>query len=342
MDSDWGMRMIQRNSLSMLVKLIVCSISMSAVISAGAAQPATDGAYPNRPVRWIVPFAPGASNDLTARLFASKMSDALGQQFVIDNRGGAGGSIGAQLAAEAAPDGYTLLHANPGPSVNNVIMRRKSPYQVTDFAPVMAIGYTPLWLFAAPKFPANSARELLAYAKSNPGKLTWGSSGNGSSLHIGLALFAAATGLDIVHVPYKGTAPALTDVMSGRVDVMHTTIVSAESQIKSGRIKVLAVAAPQRQAIMPNVPTLAEEGIKNAEATVWFGVQVAAKTPRSIVNLLNMHLNRIQQTPEVQARLDQLGLVKMGGSPEEFGQFIKAETDKLKMLIKTKRIEMMD
>jgi tripartite-type tricarboxylate transporter receptor subunit TctC len=145
-----------------------------------------------------------------------------------------------------------------------------------------------------------------------------------------------------VHVPYKGTAPALTDVMSGRVDVMHTTIVSAESQIKSGRIKVLAVAAPQRQAIMPNVPTLAEEGIKNAEATVWFGVQVAAKTPRSIVNLLNMHLNRIQQTPEVQARLDQLGLVKMGGSPEEFGQFIKAETDKLKMLIKTKRIEMMD
>lgn len=298
--------------------------------------------YPNKPVRWIVPFPPGASNDITARLFAYKMSESMGQQFVIDNRPGAGGSIGAQLAAEATPDGHTLLHANPGPSVNNVIMRRKSPYQLNDFAPVMFIGYSPLLILANPKFAASNGRELVAYAKANPGKLTWASSGNGSSLHIGLALFAAATGLDFVHVPYKGSVPALTDVMSGRVDVMHTTVVSADAQIKAGRVKVLAVAAPARQAVLPNVPTLLEEGIKNAEAMVWFGVQVSAKTPRPIINKLNAEMNRVLQMPDVQARLDQLGLVKAGGTPEEFGVFIKNEADKLSMLIKTKRVEMMD
>ena len=324
------------------LKLLVAAAGMAGFAAVPALAQDAAANYPSKPVRWIVPFTPGASNDITARLFAQKMSELTGQQFVIDNRGGAGGSIGAQMAAEAAPDGHTLLHANPGPSVNNVIMRHKSPYQVTDFAPVFFMGYTPLLILASPKFPANNGRELVSYAKANPGKLTWGSSGNGSSLHIGLALFAAATGLDIVHVPYKGTAPAMTDVMSGRVDVMHTTVVSAEAQIKSGRVKVLAVAAPKRQAVLPNVPTLLEEGIKNAEATVWFGVQVQAKTPRPIINKLNTQMNQILAMPDVQARLDQLGLVKVGGTPEEFGAFIKTEAEKLSMLIKTKRVEMMD
>jgi tripartite-type tricarboxylate transporter receptor subunit TctC len=319
---------------------VACGIAGLMALPALAQGPAA--AYPSKPVRWVVPFTPGASNDITARLFAQKMSEATGQQFIIDNRPGAGGSIGAQLAAEAAPDGHTLLHANPGPSVNNVIMRRKSPYQINDFAPVFFMGYTPLLILASPKFAANNSRELVSYAKANPGKLTWASSGNGSSLHIGLALFGAATGLDIVHVPYKGTVPAITDVMSGRVDVMHTTVVSAEAQIKAGRVKVLAVAAPKRQAILPNVPTLLEEGIKNAEAIVWFGVQVQAKTPRPIINKLNSQMNQIMTMLDVQARLDQLGLVKVGGTPEEFGAFIKTEADKLSMLINTKRVEMMD
>jgi len=303
---------------------------------------AQNTAYPNKPVRWVVPFPPGASNDITARLFAHKMSESMGQQFVIDNRPGAGGSIGAQLVADAAPDGYTLLHANPGPSVNNVVMRRKSPYQMSDFAPVMFIGYSPLIIVASPKFSPNSGRELVAYAKANPGKMTWASSGNGSSLHIGLALFGAATGVNFVHVPYKGTAPALTDVIGARVDVCYTTVVSGDAHIKAGRIKVLAVAAPARQAVLPNVPTLLEEGIKNAEATVWFGVQVSVKTPRPIISKLNAEMNRIMQMPDVQARLDQLGLVKTGGTPGEFGAFIKNEADKLGMLIKTGRVEMME
>jgi tripartite-type tricarboxylate transporter receptor subunit TctC len=328
---------MKRQSLGALAALVLLQVPVAQEVLAQDA-----AAYPARPVRWIVPFPPGASNDITARLFAHKLSEATGQQFVIDNRSGAGGSIGAQLAAEASPDGYTLLHANPGPSVNNVVMRSKSPYRIEDFAPVFFIGYSPLIIVSSPKFGPANGRELLAYAKANPGKLTWASSGNGSSLHIGLALFSAATGINVVHVPYKGTAPALTDVMSGRVDVIYTTVVSGEAHIKAGRIKVLAVAAPERQAVLPNVPTLAEEGIRNAEATVWFGVQVAAKTPRPIINKLNVEMNRAMQMADVQARLDQLGLVKTGGQPEDFGAFIRSEADKLRMLIKTKRVEMMD
>jgi len=320
---------------------LIVALCGSLVAGSALAQ-ATAANYPSKPVRWIVPFPPGASNDITARLFAHKMSEITGQQFVIDNRAGAGGSIGAQLAAEAAPDGHTLLHANPGPSVNNVVMRRKPTYRVSDFAPVMFMGYSPLIIVASPQFAPNNARELIAYIKSNPGKLTWASSGNGSSLHIGLALFGAATGLDFVHVPYKGTAPALTDVISGRVNVVYTTVVSGEAHIKAGRIKILAVAAPERQKVIPQVPTLLEEGVKNAEATVWFGVQVAAKVPRPIINKLNTDMNRIIAMPDVQARLDQLGLVRAGGTPEDFGAFIRTETEKLAMLIKTGRVEMMD
>lgn len=322
--------------------LLAAVAGLSGVFAPAAIAQDVAATYPNKPVRWVVPFPPGASNDITARLFAHKMSESMGQQFVIDNRPGAGGSIGAQLVADAAPDGYTLLHANPGPSVNNVVMRRKSPYQINDFAPVMFIGYSPLIIVASPKFGPSNGRELVAYAKANPGKLTWASSGNGSSLHIGQALFAAATGVDVVHVPYKGTAPALTDVIGGRVDVVYTTVVSGDAHIKSGRIKVLAVAAPARQSVIPNVPTLAEEGIKNAEATVWFGVQVPAKTPRAVINKLNAEMNRVMQMSDVQARLDQLGLVKAGGTTEAFAAFIKSEADKLSMLIKTKRVEMMD
>ncbi len=320
----------------------VVVIGLSSVTAFGAAAQAAGADYPARPVRWIVPFPPGASNDITARLFAQKMSESMGQQFVIDNRPGAGGSIGAQLAAEAAPDGYTILHANPGPSVNNIVMRRKPTYQMRDLAPVMFIGYSPLIIVASPKFVASNGRELVAYAKANPGKLTWASSGNGSSLHIGLALFGAATGVDFVHVPYKGTAPALTDVISGRVDVTYTTVVSGDAHIKAGRLKILAVAAPKRQAVIPNVPTLEEEGVRNAEATVWFGVQVPAKASKAVIGKLNAEMNRVIQMPDVQARLDQLGLVRAGGTPEAFGTFIKNEADRLSMLIKTRRVEMMD
>ena len=327
------------------MKSIRCAVAAVAffilgVNMAGQAWAQGAGNYPSRPVRLVVPFPPGASNDIISRLLAHKLSEFLGQQFVVDNRPGAGGLIGGEIAASAAPDGHTLLFANPAPSINSILMSRKPPYRMDDFAPVMFIGYVPLIIVSAPSFSPNDGKQLLAYAKANPGKVNWASSGNGSSLHIGLALFQAATGADVVHVPYKGTAPALTDVIAGRVNLMYTTSVSADAHIKSGRVKVLGVAAPKRQAVLPNVPTLAEEGIRNAEATVWFGVSVPARTPRAIIGKLNSELNKALALPDVKKRLDELGLVVLGGTPEEFAAFLKNEAEKMSGLIKTGRVQM--
>jgi tripartite-type tricarboxylate transporter receptor subunit TctC len=290
--------------------------------------------YPAKPVRWIVPFPPGASNDIIARLIGQKLTDAWGQQFVVDNRPGAGGAIGADTVAKAAPDGYTLLLSNPGPSVNSVLLRSKPLYRVEDFAPVVWIGYAPLIVLAHPAFPPKSARELVEYARSHPGKVTWGSSGPGSSLHIGQAVFQLATGVNVVHVPYKGAAPALTDLVGGQINVMHTTTVTAEAQIKAGRVKVLAIADERRSPLLPEVPTLAEQGIRGAEAIVWFGMSAPAKTPRAIVAKLNREVNRALETPDVKQRLDQLGLVMQGGTPEKFAAFIQSEVERIKKLIK--------
>jgi len=308
-------------------------LAVAVSVSAGAAQ--TDaGAYPNRPVRWVVPFTPGASNDIIARLLGQKLGDAWSQQFVIDNRPGAGGSLGAETVAKAIPDGYTLLLANPGPSVNTPLLLRKPLYKVEDFTNIVFIGYAPLLILANPKFPPSNPKELVAYAKANPGKVSWGSSGNGSSLHIGLALFQAATGVEVVHVPYKGSGPAITDTMGGQIQVMHTTTVSAETQIKAGRVKVLGLASAKRSPLLPDVPTLAESGIRDAEAIVWFGMAGPPKLPRALVDKLNAQVNRTLALPDVKQRLDQLGLEVAGGKPEEFDSFVQKEAAKVSRLIK--------
>jgi tripartite-type tricarboxylate transporter receptor subunit TctC len=308
-------------------------IALAMLAASGVYGGATD-TYPTRPVRWVVPFTPGASNDIIARLVGQKLADALGQQFVIDNRPGAGGSLGAETVAKAHPDGYTLLLANPGPSVNTPLMLRKPLYKFDDFTNIVFIGYAPLIILANPKFAPGNPRELLAFAKGNPGKVTWGSSGNGSSLHIGLALFQAATGVDVVHVPYKGSAPAITDTVSGQINVMHTTTVSAEAQIKAGRVKVVGIAAAKRSPLLPDVPTLAESGIKDAEAIVWFGMSGPPKLPRAIVEKLNAQVNKTLGLADVKQRLDQLGLEVAGGRPDEFDAFVKKEAAKVSRLIK--------
>ena len=290
--------------------------------------------YPTKAVRWVVPFTPGASNDVIARLIAAKLGDAWGQQFIIDNRAGAGGLVGADTVAKAAPDGYTLLLSNPGPNVNSPLLTKKSPYKVDDFAPIIFFGYAPLLILANPSFPPKNPKELLDYLNANPGKVNWGSSGNGSSLHIGLALFQAATGVNVTHVPYKGSAPAITDVMGGQIQLMHTTTVSAEAQIKSGRVRVIGVASTKRIALLPDVPTLAESGIKDAEAIVWFGMSAPAKTPRPIIDKLNTEANRILGMPDVKKRLDELGLEIQGGTPEQFAAFINKEVGRINKLIK--------
>ena len=318
-----------------MTRRIEIAIAMATAVASTAVTAAdTTSNYPNRPVRWIVPFTPGASNDIIARLVGGKLGEAFGQQFVIDNRPGAGGAIGAETVAKAVPDGYTLILANPGPSVNTPLMLKRSTYKVEDFTNIVFIGYAPLLILANPKFPPNNPKELVAYIKSNPGKVSWGSSGNGSSLHIGLALFQGATGADVVHVPYKGSGPALIDTVSGQIQVMHTTTVSAESQIKSGRVKVIGIAAAKRSPLLPDVPTLAESGIRDAEAIVWFGMSGPPKLPRAIVDKLNAQVNKTLAMPDVKQRLDQLGLEVAGGKPEEFDAFVRKEAAKVTGLIK--------
>jgi tripartite-type tricarboxylate transporter receptor subunit TctC len=296
------------------------------------AQPAKD--YPDKPVRWVVPFTPGASNDVIARLIAVKLLDAWGQQFIIDNRAGAGGLIGADTVAKAPPDGYTLLLSNPGPNVNSPLLTRKSPYKVDDFAPVIFFGYAPLLILANPVLPVRNPKELIDYMKANAGKVNWGSSGTGSSLHIGLAVLQAATGLKATHIPYKGSAPAITDLIGGQIQFMHTTTVSAESQIKAGRVRVVALASAKRSPLLPDVQTLAEAGIKDAEAIVWFGMAAPAKTPRAIIDKLNAECNKILQMADVKRRLDELGLEVQGGTPEQLAAFVKKEAERLQKLIK--------
>jgi tripartite-type tricarboxylate transporter receptor subunit TctC len=318
----------------MNVVLKAAALVTGLILSAPAwAQQATP-AYPVKPVRVVVPFTPGASNDIVARLVAGKLGEAWGQQFIIDNRAGAGGLVGADTVAKAAPDGYTLLLSNPGPNVNSPLLSKKSPYRVGDFAPVIYFGYAPLLIFTNPALPVKNPRELLDYLKANAGKVNWGSSGNGSSLHIGLALFQAATGVSVTHIPYKGSGPALVDLVGGQIQFMHTTTVSAEAQIRGGRVRVVGVAAARRVALLPEVPTLAESGIKDAEAIVWFGMAAPLNTPRAVIDKLNRESNRILGLPDVKKRLDELGLEVQGGTPEEFQRFITNEVTRLNRLIK--------
>jgi tripartite-type tricarboxylate transporter receptor subunit TctC len=295
--------------------------------------------YPKRPVRWIIPFTPGASNDIIGRLVAGKLSEATGQQFIIDNRPGAGGIVGAETVARANPDGYTLLLTNPGPSVNNILLRKDPPYKMSDFVPIVWMGYTPFYVMASLSFPPKTAREIVDYAKANPGKVSWASSGIGTGPHIALAVFQLSTGINVVHVPYKGTVQPLIDMVGGQIHLLSTTTVSAEAQIKAGRIRVVAVQSKKRTAVMPSIPTLEEQGIKNAEAIVWFGMSAPARTPKAILDKLNREVNKALQLPDVKQRLDQLGLEIEGGTSEKFDAFMKSEAARLTGLIKAGAVQ---
>jgi tripartite-type tricarboxylate transporter receptor subunit TctC len=325
-------------TLSLTLRYLAFILLAAPLQIAWAQNPAVS--YPNKPVRVVVPFAPGASTDLIARLLGQKLSDAWGQQFIVDNRGGAGGALGAETVARAEPDGYTLMVTNPGPSLNNILLRKKPPYAFGDFAPIVYIGSAPLIAVANMKFPPNDMKELVAYAKAHPGKVSWGSSGAGSNPHAALEVLKAVTGVDIVHVPYKGTGPALTDVIAGQIHGLYTTTISADAFIRNGRAKVLGVAGPKRQTVIPNVPTLVEQGIQGADNLVWIGLVTTTKVPRAIIDKLNREVNRVLRLPEVRQRFDQLGLDVEGGTPDQFGRFIKSQADAMTALIRTGALQL--
>ncbi|MGZ5090826.1 MAG: Bug family tripartite tricarboxylate transporter substrate binding protein [Burkholderiales bacterium] len=315
--------------LAWLALSFFCATAGSAAEKSGPAL-----GFPSKPIRWIVGFAPGASNDVIARIVAQRLTEIWGRQIVIDNRPGAGGMIAGEMVARAAPDGYTVLLATGGPNIGNPLLTKKPAYRVEDFAYVAIAAATPMVLIVTPSFPANTPREFVDYLKANPGKVNWASAGVNSTPHVSMAIFIGATGVKLTHVPYKGAALALIDIVTGQVAGMHTSVASAEAQIRSNRVRVIAVAGPQRLPSIPDVPTLAEAGISNAEAPNFYGMAAPAHTPSAIVQKLNAGVNDALAQPETRRRLNDLGMDIVGGSPEDATKFVMDQAARVRGLIR--------
>ncbi len=291
--------------------------------------------YPNKPIRIVVPFPAGGTTDVLARAAAQKMSETLGQPAVVDNRPGAGGNIGAELVAKSPPDGYTLLMGTVGTHAINPSLYPKMPYDhVRDFAPVILVAGVPNVLVVNPALPVNSVQELIAYAKANPGKLNFASSGNGTSIHLSGELFKTMAGVQIAHIPYKGSAPALQDLVGGQVQLMFDNLPSSLALIKAGKLKALAVTSKERAAALPDVPTMAESGLPGFEASSWFGLLVPAGTPQPIVLKLNADVAKWLASPDAKEKLLAQGAIAAGGTPEDFARHIAAETAKWQKVVK--------
>jgi tripartite-type tricarboxylate transporter receptor subunit TctC len=293
-------------------------------------------AYPERPITMVVPFSAGGTTDILARIIGQRLSGRLGQQIVVDNRPGAGGNTGSAIVAKAEPDGYTLVMGTIGTHAINSSIYKRMPYDpVQDFAPVTIVAAVPNVLVAHPSAPFHTVEELIAYAKANPGKLNFASSGNGSSIHLSGELFKAMTGTDIVHVPYKGSGPAVIDMISGQVPsmIMFDNLPSSLPQIKAGKLMALGVTSAKRSPILPELPTIAEAGLPGYEATPWFGVLAPAGTPKEIIDRLNKEIVAILALPEVKAQLLEQGAEPVGDTPEHFAEVIRADLTKWAALI---------
>ena len=317
------------------MKAILLALSLccaSACIAAGTSEPVDS--FPSKPIRWVVPFTPGASTDLIARTIGQRLSEIWGRQIIVDNRPGAGGAIGAEIVARAAPDGYTLLLATVGPNIGNTLLVKKPAYRVEDFAYVAVAADNPMVLLVNPSIPAKTPGEFVDYVKARPGEVNWASAGVNSTPHISMAIFAAATGVKLVHVPYKGGALAMIDVVSGQVAGILTSVATAETQIRTGRVRVIGVAGPKRQSAIPDVPTFAETGIRNAESPNFYGMAAPARTPPAIVRKLNAGMNDALAQPEVRKRLVDLGMDIVGGSPENATKYVMTQVERVRGLIK--------
>ncbi len=282
--------------------------------------------YPTRPIRFIVPFPPGGGNDVMARVIGQKLTDAFGQQVVIDNRGGAAGNIGTEIAARAAPDGYTLFLGGVGSHGTNPALQAKLPYDpVKDFAPVSQIASASLVVVANNALPAKSISDLVKLAQSRPGQVNYASSGTGSIAHLSVELFNAMAKIKLQHVPYKGTGPALTDLLSGQVQLLFNSALSMLPQIRANRVRALAVTSATRITPLPDVPTIAESGVPGYNVTSWYGVLAPARTPRAIIDKLNAEIAKAVRAPELRERLLSEGAIPVGNSPEQFAAFINSE-----------------
>jgi tripartite-type tricarboxylate transporter receptor subunit TctC len=295
---------------------------------------ATAETYPAKPIRLVVPFPPGGSLDVVARAIGQKLAEAWGQPIVVDNRPGAGGSIGADLVAKSAPDGYTILGALSTQAVN-VSLYGRMPYDpVRDFEPVTLVAVKPDVLIVNPSVPANSVKELIAYARANPGALSFGSGSNGGAGHLAGELFKTEAGVDMVHVPYRGAAPAMQDLLAGRIQLMFDDLADATRQVRAGKLKALAVTTAHRSALVPELPTLAEAGLAGFDISTWWGFLAPAGTPKAIVAKWNAEVTRILATPEMETLFAEQGAEPSPTSPEAFGAMIRSEIAKYAKIVK--------
>jgi tripartite-type tricarboxylate transporter receptor subunit TctC len=283
--------------------------------------------YPSRPIRIIVPYAAGGAVDIVARTVGQPLSEALNQAVIVDNRPGASANIGMEMAAKAVPDGYTLLMASNGIATNMSLFSDLAFDGRRDFVAVASIGHAPLVIVVPASSPAKSLKDLLAMARAEPGKLTYASAGNGSSGHLAGELLKATARIDVLHVPYKGGAPAITDLLGERISFMPINPVEVIAHIRGGRMRALAVASDRRFALLPDVPTVAEAGLAGYEVSVWWGLVAPAKTPPEIVRQLNAETDKALANPAIANKLSELGVVVTPGTPDQFAAFIKSQTE---------------
>jgi tripartite-type tricarboxylate transporter receptor subunit TctC len=308
----------------------ICAVMIP---GAALAQP-----YPNKAVRIIVPFAAGGAVDVVARAVGQRMAEQMGNPVIIENKPGASANLGAELVAKAPPDGYTILMGANGLATNMTLFRNLGFDTAKDFAPVARVGYAPLVLVVEASSPAKSLKDLIALAKAQPGVLNYGSAGNGGSGHLASELLKITTRIDVLHVPYKGGAPAMTDLLGGRLSFMLNNPLEVIANIKSGRLRALALANPKRIAMLPDVPTFAEAGVPGYDASVWWGLVAPAKTPKEVVARLSGEVQKALEDEGVKEKLSNLGAVIDPAGPEQFGKFLRGEIEKWAQVIKASGI----
>ena len=291
-------------------------------------------AYPSKSIRFILPFPPGGPTDLLGRIIAQKLADQLGQPVVADNRGGAGGNLGVGLAARSPPDGYTVVLSSPLIALGPSLYAKLDYDPVKDLAPISLVAVIQNIMLVHPSVPAKTLKEFIQLARANPGKLNFGSGGTGTTTHLASELLKGLAGINIVHVPYKGTGVALIALISGQIDMLVMAVPAAAAQVQSGKVRALAVLSAQRERAVPNVPTAKEAGVANFEVPIWYGILAPAGTPRDIINRLNLELNKVVTTPDVRERLTTAGVEPITSTPEQFANFIKSETARYAKVIK--------
>ena len=290
--------------------------------------------YPAKPVRWIVPWPPGGGADTLTRLLSPKLAEALGQQIIVDNRGGAAGNIGAEIAAKSPPDGYTIAFAYSGTHSINPSIYSRMPFRDTDFAPVIWLSSVPQVVVVHPSLPVKNVKDLIALAKAHPGQLTYGSSGSGAINHLTGELFNSMTGTKLVHVPYKGGGPAAIALLSGEISFIFGEPASVAQHVKAGKLRAVAVTSGKRSLFLPELPTIGESGVAGYEVTSWNGVLAPAGVSPEIVRRLNADFNKIIAAPDMTKRMIELGFEPVGGPPEKFGEFIRSEIAKWAPIVK--------